>query len=277
MSDFKSEVDKQLAEVCELLELPVSRVWGNKDTLHDFTLRLAELPSPIGLEIHVSDNLLLWRFETSLDPYARPTVALSREVFEGNKDAILDYCKHAQSSSRDFAFRVNDKDIEEIGSNEPWDHFKIVMTRPYSSLESSMKTLKQGLIDLLALLHSLTSAPEDNLDQEIDHKLFKEEGEVTLETCRKYERSRFNRDLCLSYHGYTCAACGQLMKDIYGEPGFKVVHVHHVIPVSKMDGPRILSPIKDLVPLCPNCHNVAHRKNPPYALEELKRFLTRNT
>jgi 5-methylcytosine-specific restriction protein A len=276
MNDFKSEVDKQLAEVCKLLELPVSRVWGSKNSEHDFMLRLTELPSPIGIQIHVSDNLLLWRFETSLDPYARPTVALSKEVFEINRDAILGFCEHAKSNSREFSFNVNNSSLRDLEPEEPWEEFKIVMTRPYENLEYSMIALRQGLIDLLTLINSLTRSTDS--DPELDFKDgdFREEGELTLDMCRKYERSRFNRDLCLSYYGYNCKVCGISMKDIYGEPGSKVVHVHHIVPVSLMEGPKVLNPIKDLVPLCPNCHNVAHRKNPPYSVDELKNFLSQN-
>lgn len=30
-----------------------------------------------------------------------------------------------------------------------------------------------------------------------------------------------------------------------------------------------MDPIHDLVPLCPNCHNVIHRTNPPLSLDRL--------
>ena len=29
---------------------------------------------------------------------------------------------------------------------------------------------------------------------------------------------------------------------------------------------------RDLVPLCPNCHTMIHRKNPPYTVEQLKSY-----
>jgi 5-methylcytosine-specific restriction protein A len=71
-------------------------------------------------------------------------------------------------------------------------------------------------------------------------------------------------------------ACNQLMAEVYGQPGTSVIHVHHIVPVSLMSGSKPLNPIRDLVPLCPNCHNVAHRKHPPYSLDELREFLKKS-
>ena len=34
---------------------------------------------------------------------------------------------------------------------------------------------------------------------------------------------------------------------------------------------------KDLVPVCPNCHYMLHRKDPPYTIEELKSMLQNTT
>jgi len=49
-----------------------------------------------------------------------------------------------------------------------------------------------------------------------------------------------------------------------------VIHVHHIVPVSQMQSSYQLNPIKDLVPLCPNCHNIVHRINPPLELNDLR-------
>ena len=34
-----------------------------------------------------------------------------------------------------------------------------------------------------------------------------------------------------------------------------------------------LDPINDLIPVCPNCHAMLHRRCPPYTPEELKNML----
>ena len=37
----------------------------------------------------------------------------------------------------------------------------------------------------------------------------------------------------------------------------------------------IIDPVKDLIPVCPNCHAMLHRKTPPLLPEELGRILKR--
>jgi 5-methylcytosine-specific restriction protein A len=37
----------------------------------------------------------------------------------------------------------------------------------------------------------------------------------------------------------------------------------------------VIDPINHLVPVCPNCHNMLHRKAPPYTPEELKEIINK--
>jgi len=34
-----------------------------------------------------------------------------------------------------------------------------------------------------------------------------------------------------------------------------------------------LDPVKDLRPICPNCHAMIHRREPPYTIEDLRVML----
>ena len=76
--------------------------------------------------------------------------------------------------------------------------------------------------------------------------------------------------MCLKYFGFTCRGCGELLAEKYGPLGIGVIHVHHIVPVSQMGDGYRLNPIKDLVPLCPNCHMVVHKTNPPISISELR-------
>jgi 5-methylcytosine-specific restriction protein A len=73
----------------------------------------------------------------------------------------------------------------------------------------------------------------------------------------------------LAFYGFKCRGCGQILEEKYGPLGANVIHVHHIVPVSQMGGSYRLDPIKDLIPLCPNCHNIVHRVNPPISITEL--------
>jgi len=102
-----------------------------------------------------------------------------------------------------------------------------------------------------------------------------EEGASESELLTKYERSHINRSLCLAYFGYNCKACGINLKDKYGDIARDFIHVHHLKPISE-SGIRKPDPIEDFVPLCPNCHAIAHLKNPPVTVEEIRIILNEN-
>ena len=86
-----------------------------------------------------------------------------------------------------------------------------------------------------------------------------------------YERNPEARRKCLEKWGYNCSVCNFHFELFYGSVGKKYIHVHHLIPVSSIGQEYIIDPIKDLRPVCPNCHSMLHRENPPISIEELKK------
>lgn len=100
-----------------------------------------------------------------------------------------------------------------------------------------------------------------------------EEGRVKKVEINRYERNPINRELCLAANGYTCNICGFNFEKKYGVIGHHFIHVHHIVPVSQMHAAYKLNPIKDLIPVCPNCHAMLHRKDPPLLPEELRQIL----
>ena len=97
----------------------------------------------------------------------------------------------------------------------------------------------------------------------------KEEGSKYEVKLNKYERNPLNRRLCLALKGYRCGICGFDFEAKYGIIGHNFIHVHHIIPVSKMGLGYKVNPAVDLIPVCPNCHAMLHRKDPPYTPEEV--------
>jgi 5-methylcytosine-specific restriction protein A len=51
--------------------------------------------------------------------------------------------------------------------------------------------------------------------------------------------------------------------------------VHHREPVSGLAPGTIIDPVKDLIPICSNCHAMLHRSKPPLAPEVLRDMLRR--
>ncbi|MFN3351473.1 HNH endonuclease [Pseudorhodoplanes sp.] len=99
------------------------------------------------------------------------------------------------------------------------------------------------------------------------------EGACIRVEVNRYERSRVNRANCLEIHGTSCKACGFNFGQTYGPLAEGFIHVHHTVPVSELGGSYIVDPVRDLVPLCPNCHAIAHLRKPPLQLSELKHLL----
>jgi 5-methylcytosine-specific restriction protein A len=102
------------------------------------------------------------------------------------------------------------------------------------------------------------------------------EGAKKRVEVNRYERSKLNRAACITAKGYACQACGFDFREKYGDIGIEYIHVHHIIPVSELGENYEVDPISDLVPLCPNCHAMVHRRNPPFSINEL-RLLMENT
>lgn len=99
------------------------------------------------------------------------------------------------------------------------------------------------------------------------------EGAVQTITVNAYERDRAARAACIEYYGATCVACGFNFEERYGDVAVGYIHVHHVIPLSKLGVKYRVDPIKDLRPVCPNCHAVIHLRKRPYSPQEVTRFV----
>jgi predicted HNH restriction endonuclease len=90
-----------------------------------------------------------------------------------------------------------------------------------------------------------------------------------------YERNPLARQQCIAHYGCTCFTCGFSFGEVYGEIADGYIHVHHLKAVARRGGEYVIDPIRDLRPICPNCHAVAHLRNPPLSIAELKRMLGR--
>jgi predicted HNH restriction endonuclease len=90
-----------------------------------------------------------------------------------------------------------------------------------------------------------------------------------------YERNPVARQQCIAHYGTTCYVCGFSFGETYGKSADGYIHVHHLKALSGGGGKEHpVNPIKDLRPICPNCHAVIHRQTPPQSIVELKRMLT---
>ena len=91
-----------------------------------------------------------------------------------------------------------------------------------------------------------------------------------------YERSSQARQECIEHYGTTCCICNFDFEKTYGEIGRNFIHVHHVKALSEIDEKYKINPIKDLRPVCPNCHAMLHKRKPAYSIEEIRNFIDKN-
>lgn len=111
---------------------------------------------------------------------------------------------------------------------------------------------------------------------EVSQSTVHTEGSVIEVTINRYERDTDARDKCIEYYGLKCQVCDFDFEEVYGDLGAGFIHVHHLVQISSIKEKYIIDPIKDLRPVCPNCHAMLHkRKKKPYEIDELKEIISR--
>ena len=118
------------------------------------------------------------------------------------------------------------------------------------------------------------SLPEELL-KKLPHGVAHIEGAAVTVTVNRYERDRTARSKCIAHYGCVCHACGIKLSDVYGTVAANCIHVHHVTPIASVKSEYELDPIRDLRPLCPNCHTIAHLRQETYSIEEFHTRLTK--
>lgn len=99
------------------------------------------------------------------------------------------------------------------------------------------------------------------------------EGAATTVLVNRYERSPEARNACIRHYSCSCQVCGTNFQERYGSLGGDFIHVHHRVPISQVGPNYVVDPVKDLVPVCPNCHAMLHRREPPLEVETLRTLL----
>lgn len=101
------------------------------------------------------------------------------------------------------------------------------------------------------------------------------EGQRKQVLVNRYERDPNARAACLAHYGPVCVACNVNLGDHYGALAEGLIHVHHLVPLSQIGQAYVVDPVRDLVPVCPNCHAVIHRRDPPLEIDEIRGMLER--
>lgn len=99
------------------------------------------------------------------------------------------------------------------------------------------------------------------------------EGAVVQRSVNVYERSSLARLKCIARYGTKCHICGFSFGVKYGKTFDGFILVHHLHPLGEIGEKHAVDPIKDLRPVCANCHIILHTRTPAYSIDELESFL----
>lgn len=161
-------------------------------------------------------------------------------------------------------------------------HFPYIgrVAKKYGQL--NVRSQAKHMPDLLAYLRDAlqryvpTPVYEDEIlrgPEEIADDTALPEGGKRRITINAYERNPKARQACIDYYGTSCVICGFDFLKAYGEVGRGLIHVHHLKPLADIGETYRVDPINDLRPVCPNCHAIIHRGDPPFSIEQVKHFL----
>lgn len=161
--------------------------------------------------------------------------------------------------------------LETISTDQTWT--------PQNSGISIDDTVAASLESQWAdFLNSVGKATQQNrivrLPGEVENPSLFHEGATRRVTVNAYERNPKARKLCIDHHGLSCCICGFNFESVYGEAGKGFIHVHHLKPLSEVEKEYEVDPVRDMRPVCPNCHAVIHRNKPAYTMEEVWELLT---
>jgi 5-methylcytosine-specific restriction protein A len=157
-----------------------------------------------------------------------------------------------------FPMYISNKLKDEEGNGpSKIDHFDPVLTQ---------KMLRKENHDWYAYDY----IPDFYSPEEIQNSEKYIEGAYKTVTVNAYERNRVARDACIKAYGAICAVCGFDFEEKYGHEVRGLIHVHHLVPMAAKRGQYELDAVKDLRPVCPNCHAVIHYGNKLLSIEEVK-------
>jgi hypothetical protein len=111
------------------------------------------------------------------------------------------------------------------------------------------------------------------LPEEISSAVPLTEGAVTQIRINAYERNPAARKRCIEHHKPICAICRFDFGAVYGLAAAGFIHVHHLVPLSEIGTMYEVDPIRDLLPVCPNCHAVIHLGGGCRSIDAVKAML----
>ena len=211
------------------------------------------------------------------DTYSKPFIQDLGYASQEKKNTFISFARLLLSKKAKVQLHLNRLPAP-IDSYDTWPvHWEHILLRISRSPVAEGQIDHEGIIldwgmSVMAMILALANIVPLELSDDaeiIPHT----EGTAKRAQVTRYERSPINRMLCLAAKGYSCSVCGINFEQTYGELGQSFIHVHHAVPVSKMGNDYLVNPEKELFPVCPNCHAMLHRCDPPLSVDTLREIM----
>ena len=210
--------------------------------------------------------------------FAAELLAAMKRATPDQKAAFAVFAEALHSKGAKITLKFDDVHADPIYPEQwpsEWRKFSLEMRKVgvlNSKADDNLPEILPWITGFFGL--SLALLPFEPVQEVGEHPTAGEnEGRAYYEQVKRYERSRINRAACIELHGPVCVICGFIFGKEYGSNAEGFIHVHHVNPLSLMQGEYVLNPAEDLIPICPNCHAIVHRKIPPHTPEEVKAMI----
>ncbi|SDN62411.1 HNH endonuclease [Bacillus sp. OK048] len=183
------------------------------------------------------------------------------------------------------------KDEEKFKQSKTWNWSRFRLIDQVDTTELSLAHLREhGVKGNIQGPQKVTGELRDYIMLFFDHDLTKdyypdevpeslEEGKRKSVIVNVYERNPIARKQSIKHYGVQFKVCDLYFENLYGEVGKDFIHVHHIVPLHDIQQGYEVDPIRDLIPVCPNCHAMLHRKeNGDYlTLEQLRERILKRT
>lgn len=275
-----SEVkEKEGYIIPEIRFLPMSKdVFATYDDAKEFILNT--MPNRGGIYYYIKSKMnclensfVLFQYDGSLIGYAvyLETVELEEPLVFSDGKQYNGYYQFAPNTIRVLNKPIDDVQFSAI--DQTFAGFSRSLQRKPVGLLPAIFQLFDGSAGYIKAKEVDVTIPEeiqlDNLH----------EGAKKQITVNAYERNKKARQACINYYRkknggrIKCEICGFDFGEVYGEEFMGVIHVHHLVEISSIGNEYKVDAIKDLIPICPNCHAIVHSKKEPYTPDEIRAML----
>ncbi len=241
-------------------------------------IRPIDLERPNGFSIIVARTPRIVDASLRIDGFARKLLRQMSEADDEQRNTFSLLAAHATAEGFRVNVGINENYIEDFSElpQGEWTKLEVDCDHRLAGLKISPEDLNSAALEVasicLGLVLSLLPI-EEVTDSLTGVEPGLPEGAKIRVEVNRYERSPVNRAACIAHYGARCVACGFDYSEKYGRLGSEYIEVHHRTPVSEMGGSYRLDPLKDLVPVCANCHAMLHRAEPPLSVEALVKII----